>query len=259
MNPLKVLDDLAYEVSRCKKCSISEFRSHTVFSAGNYKADLVVVGEGPGEQEDKAGIAFVGPAGKLLDRMLECIGRDRTTAYFCNVVKCRACDVHPTSGWKKNRAPSDQEMENCAPFLYEQIEQLPNKKLLLGVGATAAHWLLGAWPDKTYMKQVRQKLFMSYADVPALITYHPSYLLREDNAAMKSTVWEDLKLAREFLDFKGDAYDFALSRGREILTPAQVLDRSRNDTGFAQHKDKRPIGKLKKAQRDKNTEVLLAL
>jgi DNA polymerase len=201
---LKILDPLEREVGRCHQCRLSLTRKHVVFAKGNPLADLVVLGEGPGADEDLLGVPFVGPAGKLLGRALEAIGRNEKNTYVLNTVKCRACDAQDT-GWWKNRAPYIDELAACRGHTWRQLDALPNKKLVLALGSTALHWLLQADPATIRIGSARRKfLSIGFGLVPGLITFHPSYLLRPENIEEKGRVYEDFKLARDFLEGKID-------------------------------------------------------
>jgi uracil-DNA glycosylase len=208
---LALLTPIEREAAGCQKCKISLTRTHSVFGKGNPLAQLVLLGEGPGQDEDHEGMPFRGKAGKLLHRALETIGYDETNTYFCNILKCRACDI-TDSGWAKNRTPDSLEISNCAPFLRRQLEALPNKKLIFAVGSTAMHWLLSADPASLRIGTVRGKFLVTdYEDVLGLATYHPSYLLREENAEIKAQVYEDFKLARDYLaGAKGGLHELIL-------------------------------------------------
>src|ERR1041385_3121185 len=200
----RTLDVLEQEVSRCHDCSLSLTRKRTVFGTGNYMAGLLVLGEGPGEEEDREGTPFVGRAGKLLLRQLECVGRDRTNTYLANTVKCRACDV-TESGWKKNRTPRFDEIESCQPFLINQAAALPNIRLVVAVGSCPGHWLLKKEHGATTMLQIKGKffhtrLYRGLTPIPGIVTYHPSFLLREENARYKAAVWEDWKKVRRYFE-----------------------------------------------------------
>jgi DNA polymerase len=187
-------------VGRCQKCRLSLTRKRVVFGKGNPLADLVVLGEGPGQDEDIQGLPFVGRAGVLLNRGLEAIGRNETNTYFLNTLKCRAFDPQE-SGWGKNRAPYQDETEACRGHTWRQLQALPNKRLVLALGSTAAHWLLHADPATLRIGTLRQKfLNIGFGLIPGLVTFHPSYLLRQEHAEEKGRVYEDFKLAKKFLD-----------------------------------------------------------
>jgi DNA polymerase len=177
-------------VRACRACALCESRTQTVFGVGHRHARLMIVGEAPGEQEDKQGEPFVGQAGKLLDNMLRAIGvaRDATTperaVFICNTLKCRP---------PRNRNPDAAEMACCAPYLERQIE-LVQPRLLLAMGRFAAQALLGS--DEAIGKlrgRVHQR-----RGVPVVVTYHPAYLLR--TLSDKARAWDDLCLAASVLE-----------------------------------------------------------
>ncbi|ABI55906.1 uracil-DNA glycosylase [Alkalilimnicola ehrlichii MLHE-1] len=172
-------------VAGCRLCGLCEGRRNTVFGVGSRQADLVLVGEGPGAEEDKRGEPFVGQAGRLLDRMLAAIGLDRSRVYICNVVKCRP---------PRNRDPRPEEVAACRPYLERQLTLL-EPRLIVALGRVSAHQLLNV---TTPLGRLRGGLHR-YApvDVPLLATYHPAYLLR--NPADKARAWEDLKRIRRIL------------------------------------------------------------
>lgn len=178
-------ESLRQEALACQKCSLARTRSNVVFSDGNPQARLMVVGEAPGAQEDKTGLAFVGPAGKLLDLLLASVDLSReSSAYICNVLKCRP---------PGNRNPVPEEMLECTPFLRRQIE-LVSPEAILAVGAFSAQFLTGkALP----LGQLRGEVY-SYHRVPVVITYHPAALLR--NPGWTRATWEDLQLLRQVMD-----------------------------------------------------------
>lgn len=173
------------EAMGCQKCPLARTRTKVVFSDGNPQARLMVVGEAPGAQEDQTGKAFVGPAGKLLDLLLATVGLSReTTAYICNVLKCRP---------PGNRNPLPQEIETCAPFLRQQIE-LISPEAILAVGTFSGQFLTG----KTLpLGRLRGEVY-SYQGVPVVVTYHPAALLR--NPGWTRATWDDLQLLRQVMD-----------------------------------------------------------
>jgi uracil-DNA glycosylase len=176
---------LRAEALACTRCNLAETRTNVVFSDGTPGARLMVVGEAPGAQEDKTGLAFVGPAGKLLDLLLGSVGLSRgTSAYICNVLKCRP---------PGNRNPLPGEIEACSPFLARQIE-LIGPKAILALGAFAGHYLSGR---EESLGQLRGEVY-SYEGVPVVVTYHPAALLR--NPGWTRSTWEDLQLLRQIMD-----------------------------------------------------------
>ena len=191
------LANLAAVVERCRKCEIGALRTQSVFGEGDPCADLMVIGEGPGETEDQQGRPFVGRAGALLDRMLLAIGLPRADVFIANTVKCR-----PTfdDGVRlRNRAPSNEEMANCRPYLDEQIE-IVRPRAILCLGAPSAKSFLG--PKFSITKQ-RGQWFEGPSGIPLIATFHPAYILRMTGGELEATkrlVWVDLKAIRTKLD-----------------------------------------------------------
>jgi DNA polymerase len=178
------LDEIATVVRNCQKCPLGRTRTHAVPGEGNPSAGLFLVGEGPGESEDRSGRPFVGRAGELLDKMLAAIEIPRADAYIANVVKCRP---------PKNRVPLPDEREACLPYLRRQIE-LVRPRVLVALGGTAAETLLGV---KTSLGQLRLKVHQ-WNGIPLIVTYHPAALLRNPN--WKRPAWDDVRIARQLLD-----------------------------------------------------------
>ena len=192
------LGDAADVVARCTRCpQLVETRRNTVYGEGDPCAELLVIGEGPGETEDELGRPFVGRAGALLDKMLLAIGLRREDVFIANTVKCR-----PTldDGVRlRNRAPSGDEMANCRSYLDEQIEIL-RPRVMLALGAPAAKSFLG--PKFSITKQ-RGQWFDGPDGIALMATFHPAYILRMTGGELDATkrlVWEDLKKIRERLD-----------------------------------------------------------
>ncbi|MDX1838254.1 uracil-DNA glycosylase [Legionella taurinensis] len=179
----KQLKQLMTTVASCRRCSLADTRTNTVFSRGNPGAKLMIIGEAPGFYEDKQGKPFVGKAGLLLDRMLKSIGLDEQQVYIANVLKCRPPD---------NRDPMADEIEQCRDYLVKQIE-LVSPALLLALGRFAGQFLMG---KTTPLNQMRAKLH-SYQAIPFLVTYHPAYLLR--NPKDKKHAFSDLLLVKQRL------------------------------------------------------------
>lgn len=173
-------------VSACRRCRLCETRTQTVFGVGVESAPLMVIGEGPGADEDAQGEPFVGRAGKLLDQMLAAIGRSRgDNTYIGNVVKCRP---------PNNRDPQTDEAEACRPYLEAQIA-LVQPKLILAVGRVAAQRLL---ETDTSLSRLRGRMHQwGPSQTPLWITYHPAYLLRSPRE--KAKAWDDLKFVHRFL------------------------------------------------------------
>ena len=176
---------LRQEVSVCTRCELSRGRTQTVFGVGNQQADLLVIGEAPGAEEDRQGEPFVGRAGQLLDSMLRAMGHPRASVYIANVLKCRP---------PGNRDPKPEESASCRPFLKRQLEML-QPLLILAVGRIAAQNLLETdTPVSRLRGQVHR--FGEYG-TPLIVTYHPAYLLRSPGEKRKA--WIDLKFARQEL------------------------------------------------------------
>ncbi len=162
------LERIREDLGECTRCKLHESRSRIVFGDGNPRAKLVFVGEGPGQEEDRQGLPFVGRAGKLLTQMIEAMGLERKDVYICNVVKCR-----PPS----NRTPENDETSTCRPFLERQLAVI-QPKVIVCLGNVASQALLGGGEP---MARVRGKWF-NWRGAKLLPTYHPAYLLRNPNA-----------------------------------------------------------------------------
>ncbi|HRD33230.1 MAG TPA: uracil-DNA glycosylase [Rhodocyclaceae bacterium] len=174
-------DALESEIRACTACRLCESRQQAVPGIGDRGGNWMMVGEGPGAEEDRRGEPFVGPAGRLLDDMLAAIGLSRSQGvYIANAVKCRP---------PLNRTPQADEIAACLPYLERQIA-LVKPKLLVALGRPAAQSLLG---EEIRINASRGRLFR-HADIPVVVTYHPAYLLR--NQTDKGRAWEDLCFAR---------------------------------------------------------------
>lgn len=185
----KQFQRLNEEVRSCSRCGLHQQRTQAVFGTGNPFAELMVIGEGPGEEEDKQGLPFVGKSGQLLDKILAAAGFSRQeNVFIANIVKCR-----PPS----NREPSPEERSACLPFLLLQIE-LIRPTIIILLGSTALKGLID--PDGK-ITQVRGK-WMEWNEFLVMPTFHPSALLR--NPELKKEVWADMKLVvqkyREIVD-----------------------------------------------------------
>ncbi len=187
----------AIAAGACRRCPIGYERRNNVYGEGDPCARLMVVGEGPGETEDELGRPFVGRAGQLLDRMLAAIGLPRHEVYICNTVKCRP--TIPAPNGPRNRAPDLQEMENCRPFLDEQIAIIA-PEVILALGSPAAKSFLGRDFQITRM---RGRWYVGPGETPLMVTFHPAYILRQTGGeieGVKRLVWDDLKAVRARLD-----------------------------------------------------------
>ena len=173
---------LRAEVSGCTRCELSRTRTQTVFGVGNQCAELLVIGEAPGADEDRQGEPFVGRAGQLLNAMLHAMGHPRETVYIANVLKCRP---------PGNRDPKPGEVAACLGYLQRQV-QLLQPLLILAVGRIAAQNLLATdTPIGRLRGQVHR---FGEGTTPLIVTYHPAYLLRSPGEKRKA--WIDLKFAR---------------------------------------------------------------
>ena len=183
---LRVLvDDV---IGACTRCKLHRGRNKLVFGVGSHEASVVFVGEGPGADEDRAGVPFVGAAGQLLTKMIEAMGLRRDDVYICNLVKCRP---------PNNRDPEPDEVAACEGFLREQLS-IVRPKVIVGLGRHACHTLLRT---QSPISRLRGQWHM-YEGVDFMPTYHPSYLLREDRdptKAKKREAWSDLKLVMQRL------------------------------------------------------------
>lgn len=175
-------DALAARVAGCTSCRLCEKRTNTVFGVGDREADWMLIGEAPGENEDRQGEPFVGQAGKLLDNMLQSLALKRgENVYIANVIKCRP---------PGNRNPEPDEVARCEPYLQRQVA-LVKPKLIVALGRFAAQTLL---KTDASIASLRGRVH-TYEGVPVIVTYHPAYLLR--SLQDKSKAWADLCLARD--------------------------------------------------------------
>jgi DNA polymerase len=164
---------------------LHETRTQTVFGVGRRDADLLVIGEAPGADEDAKGEPFVGRAGQLLNAMLLAIGLERGAVYIANILKCRP---------PNNRDPQPAEAAACTPYLQQQIA-LVAPRAILAVGRIAAQWLL---QSDAPIGRLRGRVFhYGPTNTPLVVTYHPAYLLRSPLA--KATAWQDLCMVKELL------------------------------------------------------------
>jgi DNA polymerase len=178
------LEELEKLICNCTSCRLHQNRNKFVFGTGNPDADVMVIGEGPGAEEDKQGLPFVGRAGKLLTDMLKAINFEREEVFIGNVVKCRP---------PGNRTPHPDEMDTCMPYLKKQLE-LIRPKLILCLGLTAARGLL---KKRESLGNLRGKVF-EFENAKVMVTYHSAALLR--NPHWKKDCWEDLKNFRRLYD-----------------------------------------------------------
>jgi len=169
-------------LGECTRCRLHEGRQKIVFGDGNPEADLVFVGEGPGAEEDKRGLPFVGRAGELLTQMIEKgLGIQRSEVYICNIVKCRP---------PRNRTPMTDEASTCRPFLDGQLAAI-RPKVIVALGKPAASLLLGRDVAITRIRGT----WHDYNGTPLMPTLHPAFVLRQYTPENRRAVWEDLKAA----------------------------------------------------------------
>ena len=174
---------VAVEAGACTACRLCEQRNTVVFGDGDANADLMFVGEGPGYNEDRQGLPFVGPAGQLLNRIIRAIDRRREDVYITNVVKCRP---------PNNRDPQPDETAACRSFLDRQVELIA-PRVIVALGRVAAQQLL---QTRNSLGRLRGR-WHEVAGVPVRVTYHPAFLLRDPS--YKRATWEDMQLVRDRL------------------------------------------------------------
>lgn len=171
------LDNIRSDLGSCNRCHLAENRTHIVFGAGSPNARLVFVGEGPGADEDRQGLPFVGAAGQLLNKIIEAIKLSRDQVYICNVIKCRP---------PGNRNPQPDEIEACRPFLERQLAAIA-PEVVCTLGTFASQTLLDT---DAPISRLRGR-FHAYGNIKVMPTFHPAYLLR--NPDRKRDVWDDMK------------------------------------------------------------------
>ncbi len=172
---------LYQEIHTCLNCALGTTRTNFVFGTGNPNADIMVIGEAPGADEDAQGKPFVGAAGQLLTKILAAIGIEREEVFIANIIKCRP---------PNNRRPEKSETEQCEPYLMKQIE-LIQPKFILAVGLTAANTLL---KSENKMGEIRGKP-IDFHGTTMIVTYHPAALLR--NPSWKQATWDDVQLLQK--------------------------------------------------------------
>lgn len=175
------LEDLKEKIKDCQRCGLAAYRQNIVFGEGDFKARLMLIGEGPGADEDRLGRPFVGAAGQLLDKILAAINTRREEVYIANIVKCRP---------PGNRVPVKQEADACLPWLRRQIEII-NPGIIVLLGATALQFLTGS---KVGITKMRGK-WLTWEGIKVMPTYHPAALLRDPSK--KRPLWEDFQKVQE--------------------------------------------------------------
>jgi uracil-DNA glycosylase family 4 len=176
----ETLEQIRADLGDCRRCELYRGRTHIVFGEGSPSARVVIVGEGPGHEEDLQGRPFVGSAGRLLDRIIAAAGWRRPDIYICNVIKCRP---------PKNRDPQEEEIASCGPFLKRQIRAI-RPQAILTLGSFASQFLLSS---PTPISGLRGSVY-EFEGIPLVPTFHPAYLLR--NPLQKRRVWQDIQLLR---------------------------------------------------------------
>ena len=183
------LSAIQEDLGDCRRCKLWKDRSNIVFGSGNPKAELVFVGEGPGADEDRQGLPFVGRAGQLLTNMIEKgMGIPRPEVYICNIVKCRP---------PENRKPEKDEIATCRQFVERQLNAI-QPRVICALGATAAETLLGV---RQSMASLRGQ-WHEFQGFPVLVSYHPAFLLRDPSKKRES--WADLKMLLAYLNSSRD-------------------------------------------------------
>jgi DNA polymerase len=178
------IDAFRENICGCLNCELGNTRRNFVFGSGRHDADIMFVGEAPGEEEDRTGEPFVGPAGELLNKIIQAMHLTRNDVYVCNILKCRP---------PNNRDPRNVEIENCEPYLVRQIE-LIRPRVICALGRFAAQTLLRSNESMGRLRLATH----SYKGIPVVATYHPAALLR--NPQWKRPTWEDMKKVRRLCD-----------------------------------------------------------
>ena len=177
--------ELEKAILSCQKCAhLVRSRTQVVFGVGNRNAELVFVGEAPGEEEDLQGQPFVGKSGQLITKIMQAMGFEREDVFIVNVLKCRPNMPEGESG---NRRPKPDEMHTCLPWLREQLT-LIKPKVVVALGATAIEGLLG---ETRPLRDLRGN-WLEFQGIPVMVTYHPAYLVRNQSITEKRKVWEDM-------------------------------------------------------------------
>jgi uracil-DNA glycosylase family 4 len=180
----ETLDELYSKICDCVKCPLGYTRTKFVFGVGSPHADIVMIGEAPGADEDRQGEPFVGRAGQLLNKILDATGFKREEVYICNILKCRP---------PGNRSPLSEEIDKCEPYLKYQLN-LIKPKLILALGKVAAETLL---KKKEALNKMRGKIHY-YNGIKMMVTFHPAALLR--NPQWKRPTWEDMQQFKKIYD-----------------------------------------------------------
>ncbi len=183
------LNELRSITNKCTRCELSRGRTNVVFGHGNPRADLMFIGEGPGFNEDKQGLPFVGAAGKLLTKAIEAIGLKREEVYIANIVKCRP---------PNNRNPKSGEIEKCLPFLRWQVKIIA-PKIIVCLGSVSAKTII----DKDFKITKGRGQWIEKKGIKIIPTFHPAAILRDENK--KRPFWEDFKkIQKEYMEIKNN-------------------------------------------------------
>lgn len=183
------MEQIKEHCNRCHRCGLGATRKNAVVWRGNLEADLMIIGEGPGQNEDETGLPFVGKAGQLLDKILASVNLTEADVIIGNIVKCRP---------PENRTPTQEEMDACRPYLMEQIRMVDPKIILLS-GASSVRGLLG---DKRGITKIRGE-WIEWNGRFCMPVFHPAYLLRnpsKERGSPKWLMWQDIQAVRTRLD-----------------------------------------------------------
>lgn len=183
------MEGMSLHCNQCHRCDLGATRTHAVVGRGNPQASIMIVGEGPGQNEDETGRPFVGKAGQLLDKILESVKLSETDVFICNIVKCRP---------PGNRTPTQEEMDACRPYLLEQIRMV-NPPIILLAGASAVRGLIG---DKRGITKIRGE-WLEWDSRLCMPVFHPAYLLRNpsrEKGSPKWLMWQDIQTVKAKLD-----------------------------------------------------------
>lgn len=190
------MEEIKVHCNQCSRCVLGTTRTHAVIGRGSLAAPIMIVGEGPGQNEDETGIPFVGKAGQLLDKILESVQLTEADVFICNIVKCRP---------PGNRTPGQDEMDACRPYLLEQIRMVDPKIILL-TGASAVKGITG---DKRGITKIRGQ-WLEWDNRLCMPIFHPAYLLRNqsrEKGSPKWLMWQDIQTVRTKLDeIRGTAH-----------------------------------------------------
>ena len=178
-------ENITQSIHHCEACELSRNCTQKVPGVGNQQAEVMIIGEGPGHEEDLKGEPFVGRSGQLLDKMLAAIGLSRSQVFITNIVKCRP---------PNNRDPHANEVQACGSYLKAQIKQI-EPRVILSVGRISAHHLLNS--TSPVGKLIDQIHHLPDSNIPLKVTYHPAYLLR--NPSAKAIAWQDMKILHRML------------------------------------------------------------